>query len=41
MQMNSAAKVNPPLRRLDERPVIKKLPDELKSFLEEADAPNS
>lgn len=41
MQMNSAAKVSQPLRCLDERPAIKKLPGELKPFLEEANAPNS
>jgi len=41
MQMKSAAKVSQPLRRLDGKCAIKNVPEELKPFLEEADAPNS
>lgn len=39
--MKSAANVSQQLRRLDRRPAIKKVPQELKRFLEEADASNS
>lgn len=39
--MKSAANVSQQLRRLDGKSVIKKLPEELKHFLEEADATNS
>jgi hypothetical protein len=41
MQTNSAANVNTPLRRLDGKSAIKKVPEDLKHFLEEADATNS
>ena len=39
--MKSAANVSQQLRRLDGKSVIKKLPEELKHILEEADATNS
>jgi putative transposase len=41
LEMKSAANVSQQLRRLDVKAAIKKVPDELKPFLEEADATNS
>ena len=39
--MRSAANVSQQLRRLDGKAAIKKVPEELKHFLEEADVPSS
>jgi hypothetical protein len=39
--MKSAANVSQQLRRLDVKAAIKKVPEELKHFLEESDATNS
>jgi hypothetical protein len=39
--MKSAANVSQQLRRLDGKAAIKKVPEELKHFLEKADATNS
>jgi len=39
--MKSAANVSQQMRRLDERAAVKKVPEELKHFLEEADAKDS
>lgn len=39
--MKSAANVSQQLIRLDLKAAIKKVPEELRHFLEEADAPNS
>lgn len=41
LEMKSATNVGQRLRRLDGRSAIKKVPEDLKHFLEEADAPNS
>ncbi|HBJ87212.1 MAG TPA: hypothetical protein DDZ88_25820 [Verrucomicrobiales bacterium] len=41
LEMKSAANVSQQLRRLDCKEVMKKVPEELKHFLEEVDAPNS
>lgn len=41
LEMKSAANVSQQMRRLDVGTAIKKVPEELKHFLEEADAPNS
>jgi hypothetical protein len=39
--MKSAANVSQPLRRLDGKSALKNVPEDLKHFLEEADATNS
>ena len=41
LEMSSAANVSQQLRRLDGKSALKKVPEELKHFLEEADATNS
>ncbi len=41
LEMKSTAKVSQQLRRLDVKAAIKKVPYQLKPFLEEADATNS
>jgi REP element-mobilizing transposase RayT len=41
LAMKSAANVSQQLRRLDRKAAVKKVPEDLKSFLEEADTPNS
>lgn len=41
LEMKSAANVSQQLRRLDGEAAIKKVPEDLKHFLEEADGPNS
>ena len=41
LEMKSAANVSQQLRRLDIKAEIKKVPEEMKHFLEEADAKNS
>ncbi|MBE7497729.1 MAG: hypothetical protein HS117_22525 [Verrucomicrobiaceae bacterium] len=41
LEMKSAANVSQQLRRLDVKAAIKKVPEDLKHILEEADAPNS
>jgi hypothetical protein len=41
LKMKSAAKVNQQLRRLDVQAAIKKVPQDLKHFLEEANATSS
>ncbi len=41
LAMKSAANVSQPLRRLDGKAAIKKVPEDLKHFLGEADATNS
>ena len=41
LEMSSAANVSQQLRRLDGKSALKKVPDELKHFLDEADATNS
>ncbi|MBE2285430.1 MAG: hypothetical protein IAE77_18355, partial [Prosthecobacter sp.] len=38
LEMKSAANVSQQLRRLDGKTAIKKVPEEMKRFLEEADA---
>lgn len=40
LEMKSAANVSQQLRRLDVKAAIKKVPDELKHFLEEVDTTN-
>ena len=40
LEMKSAANVSQQLRRLDVKAAIKKVPEEMKHFLEEADAKN-
>jgi len=41
LEMKSAANVSQQLRRLDVQVAIKKMPDQLNHFLEEANATNS
>ena len=41
LEMKSAANVSQQLRRLDVKAAIKKVPNELKHFLEEVDTTNS
>jgi hypothetical protein len=41
LAMKSAANVSQQLRRLDVKAAVKKVPEDLKSFLEEADATKS